>query len=253
LHGWSLEEIPATPDLKLLAFTRQHAPRSALPRVYVSAGIHGDEPAGPLAVRQLLSDNAWPPDVDLWICPCLNPGGFPLNRRENPAGLDLNRQYRQPVAPETIAHIAWLKRQPDFDFCLCLHEDWESQGFYLFEANPDNGSSYAQAILDRVSQVCPIDRSPTIEGWEAHDGIIRPNVNPAKRPDWPEALFLVANKARLSCTLEAPSDFPLAVRVAALVAGVNGALEAIGKPSSFKPQAPLNPQPSNINAPKNTT
>ena len=179
----------------------------------------------------MLSDNAWPLNVDLWICPCLNPGGFPLNRRQNPAGLDLNRQYRQPEAPETIAHIGWLKRQPNFDVCLCLHEDWESHGFYLFEANPDNRPSYATEILNRVSQVCPIDRSPVIEGWEAHDGIIRPNLNPAKRPDWPEALFLITSKARLSCTLEAPSDFPISVRVAALVAGVNGALAALTKAS----------------------
>jgi hypothetical protein len=171
------------------------------------------------------------------MCPCLNPAGFPLNSRQNPAGLDLNRQYRHPTAPETIAHIAWLKRQPNFDFCMCLHEDWESHGFYVFEANPDNRPSYAQAMLERVSQVCPIDNSPVIEGWEARDGIIHPYLNPEKRPDWPEALFLITNKTRLSCTLEAPSDFPLSVRVAALVAGVNGALEAMNKTSSLKPQA----------------
>jgi transketolase len=48
--------------------------------------------------------------------------------------------------------------------------------------------------LDRVSLACPIDRSPVIEGWEAHDGIIRPNVNPAKRPDWPDRDRIVLSK-----------------------------------------------------------
>ena len=33
------------------------------------------------------------------------------------------------------------------------------------------------------------------------------------------------NRTRLSYTLEAPSDFPLATRVDALVAGVNAALK----------------------------
>ena len=47
------------------------------------------------------------------------------------------------------------------------------------------------------------------------------------RPDWPEAFFLLTYKTPLSYTLEAPSDFPLPVRVAALVAGANAALEFI--------------------------
>jgi hypothetical protein len=231
-HGWTIEEIPAAPDLKLLAFTRQAAsfrpPPSAL-RIYISTGIHGDEPAGPLAVRLLLSEDKWPAGVDLWLCPCLNPTGFPLNRRENAAGLDLNRQYRRPAAPETIAHIAWLQQQPDFDLCLCLHEDWESNGFYLFEANPNQVPSLAEPIINHIAQICPIDRAEMIEGWPARDGVIRPNVDRFKRPDWPEALFLIANKARVSYTFEAPSDFPLPVRVAAVVAGVTAALDALKK------------------------
>jgi hypothetical protein len=68
-----------------------------------------------------------------------------------------------------------------------------------------------------------------IEGWPARDGVIRPNVDRFKRPDWPEALFLIANKARVSYTFEAPSDFPLPVRVAAVVAGVTAALDALKK------------------------
>ena len=60
----------------------------------------------------------------------------------------------------------------------------------------------------------------------AHNGIIRPGVDPRSRPDWPEAFFLITHKTRLSYTLEAPSDFPLAARVAALVAAVTAALGA---------------------------
>jgi hypothetical protein len=59
------------------------------------------------------------------------------------------------------------------------------------------------------------------------NGIIRPSIDPLSRPDWPEALFLVAHKTRLSYTLEAPSDFPLETRVKALAAGVNAALRGL--------------------------
>jgi len=42
-----------------------------------------------------------------------------------------------------------------------------------------------------------------------------------------ESFFLLTHKTRLSYTLEAPSDFPLSVRVAGLVAGVRAAMEEI--------------------------
>ncbi len=196
-------------------------------RVYLSSGIHGDEPAGPLAVRRLLQENRWPENLALWLCPCLNPSGFPLNRRENAQGIDLNREYLQPCAPETLAHIAWLERQPSFDLTLCLHEDWEGHGFYVYELNPAGAPSLAPVMVERVRQVCPIDPSEMIEGRAAAGGIIRPSIDPRSRPQWPEAFYLLTHKTRLSYTLEAPSDFPLACRVEALVAAVNAALALV--------------------------
>ena len=59
---------------------------------------------------------------------------------------------------------------------------------------------------------------------QAKGGIIRPNLDPHSRPQWPEAFWLLTHKTRLSYTLEAPSDFPLNVRINALVNGVNAAL-----------------------------
>jgi hypothetical protein len=228
-HAWTSETFLAHGKLELFALRRPPgAPRAShyASRIYISTGIHGDEPAGPLAVRQLLQDDKWPPNADLWLCPCLNPTGFALNRRENHHGIDLNRQYLRPKAEETVAHAAWLERQPAFDLCLCLHEDWESRGFYIYELNPDHRPSLAEPIVQRVARLCPIDRSETIEGRSAKGGIVRPGVDPRTRPEWPEAFYLLTHKTRLSYTLEAPSDFPLSVRVSALVAGVNAALES---------------------------
>lgn len=231
-NGWQEQTLLDRPDLNLVALRRDatrapHSP-SALRRVYISAGIHGDEPAGPLAVRQLLQEDRWPGHVALWLCPCLNPGGFPLNRRENARGQDLNRQYHQPdQADEVRAHVAWLDQQPAFDLTLCLHEDWEAQGFYLYELNPGNQPSFAEKIIGQVATVCPIDPSDNIEGRAARGGIIRPDVDPLSRPQWPEAFYLLSHKTRLSYTLEAPSDFPLPVRVHALVAAVRAVLESL--------------------------
>ena len=238
-HGWQEQTLLDRPDLTLAALHRPASsighpassiehPASPLRRLYLSTGIHGDEPAGPLAVRQLLQENRWPDHVSLWLCPCLNPTGFPLNRRENARGQDLNRQYHQPdQADEVRAHVAWLKAQPAFDLSLCLHEDWESNGFYLYELNPDQQPSLAERIIEQVASVCPIDKSDKIEGRPAKGGIIRPDTDPLSRPQWPEAFYLLRNKTRLSYTFEAPSDFPLPVRVKALITAVSVVLESL--------------------------
>jgi len=225
-HGWKIEELPAAPKPNLLAFTRESSvlQEKEAVRIYLSTGIHGDEPAGPLAVRNLLQQNRWPADVSLFVLPCLNPTGFALNRRENDEGTDLNRQYLHPKAEETLAHIAWLKRQPNFDLCLCLHEDWESYGFYVYELNPENRPSLAPGMIEKVSQVCPIDLSEVIEGRPAQGGVIRPALDPRTRELWPESFYLLTQKTQLSYTLEAPSDFPITTRVAALEAAVGAAL-----------------------------
>jgi murein peptide amidase A len=212
-------------DVDFLALRRGHS--SARVHLYISTGIHGDEPAGPLAALRLLQEDAWPEAAAIWLCPCLNPTGFQLNRRENAAGLDLNRDYLRSQSPETRAHVDWLQRQPRFDVSLCLHEDWESNGFYIYELNPDNRPSFAEKMLAAAAKFCPVDTSPVIENWAAQNGVIRPNINPADRPQWPEALYLITHKTCQSYTLEAPSDFPLPARVAALAAAVRAVLAAV--------------------------
>lgn len=227
---WVRDAVPlargeAGEEINFLAYRR--ALPEARHHLYLSTGIHGDEPAGPLAMLELLEEDRWPQETAIWICPCLNMTGFPLNRRENFQGIDLNRDYRHLTSAEIRAHVDWLQRQPRFDLSLCLHEDWEALGFYLYELNPDQKAGFAETIIDAVAKVCPIDPSPLIEGRTAEKGVIRPLLNPEERPQWPEALYLLTYKTRLSYTLEAPSDFPLTTRVAALTAGVRAVLRAI--------------------------
>jgi hypothetical protein len=110
-----------------------------------------------------------------------------------------------------------------------LHEDWEAHGFYIYELNPDNQPSLAPTMLEAVKECCPIDLSEMIEGRPAAGGLIRPDIDPRSRPQWPESFYLLQHKTRHSYTLEAPSDFPLSVRTTALVVAVNAALLAISQ------------------------
>jgi hypothetical protein len=247
-HGWAAEVFHQTPEFKFLTLHRKSEARSqkSTDRIYISTGIHGDEPAGPQAALRLLHENHWPANCEIWFCPCLNPSGFVLNRRENPDGRDLNRDYRHPQTAEVRAHIAWLERQPRFDLYLCLHEDWEAHGFYLYEQNPDGRPSLAETIVSAVQKVCPIDPSESIEDRPARGGIIRPNLDPNTRPQWAEAFYLIRHKSRLGYTLEAPSDFPLPTRINALVAGVNAVMKSLNPGEITAPDLPVKPpKPSN--------
>jgi protein MpaA len=226
-HGWTLEIFHSHRGFDWVALHRDSRAGEKRKRIHISAGIHGDEPAGPLAALRLLQEDRWPANAEIFLLPCLNPLGFVLNQRGNAEGIDLNRDYRNPKTTETARHIAWLERQPQFDVYLCVHEDWESHGFYLYEQNPDQQPSLAGKIISAVTPVCPIDMSEIIEDRPAEGGIIRINIVPQERLDWPEALYHITHKSRQGYTLEAPSDFPLATRVNALVAAVNAAVKSL--------------------------
>ena len=222
-HGWESETFVKTGDFELRGYRRQQ--RDAPRNVYISAGIHGDEPSGPLALLKLMQEDSWPAATNLWAVPCVNPTGFRLNTRENADGVDLNRDYRYSKTDEVRAHVEWLKRQPRFDLTLILHEDWESNGFYVYELNPANKRSLAEDIVGAVRAVCPIETAELVDNWECRAGIIRPQVDPIERPQWAEAVWLSVNKTAQSYTLETPSDFPLEARVRAHLAAVRGALQ----------------------------
>jgi len=221
--GFRMEQYGAIDGCPLPTFTkRTPGPR---PRIYLSAGMHGDEPAAPLALREMLSAGLFDARASWFLCPLLNPTGHARGTRENAAGHDLNRDYQDLRQPETRAHVAWLERQPRFDLTLCLHEDWESRGFYLYELNPANRPSLAPEMINAAAQVCAIEDAAVIDGREsAAPGIIRPVSDPLLRANWPEAIYLRNHHTTLSYTLESPSMLPLAQRVRVLRLAVAAAL-----------------------------
>lgn len=194
-------------------------------RVYLSTGIHGDEPAGPLAIAQLMEGGAFPDHAEVWICPCLNLSGFYRNSRQNASGVDLDADYRKLETEEVRTHVSWLKRKPNFDVTICLHEDHTTKGFYLWESNPDDIPSPARKIISRVAGVCPIERSDVIHNMAADCGVVRANGNPYGNFEWNEAVFLATHKTKLSYTLKAPSQLSMAVRAAGLAAAVQAVLD----------------------------
>jgi len=210
---------------------RQEARQIKKPRIYLSAGIHGDEPAGPLALLELLNEGFFDDRAHWFICPVLNPLGFVKGTRENADGIDLNRDYRAPRSAEVRAHIAWLQSQPPFDLTLCLHEDWESTGFYLYEHNAKHRPSLAHALLDAVRPHMPIEPAELIDDRPIDEpGILRPEINIQELPDWPEQFYLLEHDYYdLGYTMETPSSLPLSPRVVAQKVLVTTAVEGLLK------------------------
>lgn len=213
--GFRVEPFGEMEGCPLFALTRRRP--GMRPKIYLSAGIHGDEPAGPLALLELIAAGYFDDRANWFLCPLLNPTGLVRGTRENIDGVDLNRDYREPRAAETRAHISWLRRQPNFDLTLCLHEDWESTGFYLYELNRAGRPTLADRMIAAVITGCPLEPATVIDGREIDaPGIIRPHGDPLERELWAEAIYLHAHHTKLGYTLETPSALAIEVRVAAL-------------------------------------
>jgi hypothetical protein len=216
-HGWTLSPLPSPPDQPRVWLRRPAAAETA-PRIYVSAGIHGDEPAGPNTLLRMLEDNLFHPGIGWFLFPCLNPAGLERGTRENPGGIDLNRDYRNPRSAEIREHLLVLQTLPRFDVNVCLHEDWETCGVYLYELRNPETPGCARALLEAMTASLPIEQAPVIDGFPADAGLISRPRSFLDRPDWPEALYLGTHHTDLGYTLETPSSLPLGARVEAQTA-----------------------------------
>ncbi len=216
----------------LLAFQRYDEPEA--PHLYLSAGIHGDEPAGPSALVPLLESPEILQGLNLTICPILNPTGLAAGSRENANGVDLNREFRNPKAAEIKALAAFIQDLPSIDFSIALHEDWEAKGFYLYYLNEEADYPIARRIIEKVGQIGPIETATIIDEREAQGGIIKPPqpFKPEEREQWPEAFFLYSQNKHDHLTLETPSSLKLEERVPLLVAAVSEAVLCIRDPAA---------------------
>ncbi len=128
----------------------------------VTAGFHGEEPAGPLTLLECfgeLAEQARAHDVALRVFPCINPSGFERGERYNASGEQPNNDFlryevtpgvsAEEVAPgqpihawhlydagpkETRAVRSELNRHPPPAAALDLHQDaWvRSACFYAY-------------------------------------------------------------------------------------------------------------------------
>ncbi len=135
--GWTVRHLSPTASGPRPWFQRAAKSGPGAPALYLSAGIHGDEISGPLALLDLLRRPAFFADVDVTLFPILNPDGLVKDIRHNAGGIDLNRDYRNSKSQEILSHIAALQSLGRFAGAMMLHEDYEGIGAYLYELNDE--------------------------------------------------------------------------------------------------------------------
>lgn len=152
-------------------------PNSADPiRLAIFAAIHGDEPAGALAIVQFLLQLAAKPelaeDYRIDAYPVCNPTGFEDNTRHSRAGKDLNREFwRNSTEPE-VQLLEKELRARHFHGIIQLHADDTSDGLYGFVRGHTLTEALLRPALQEAGKVLPRNVNATIDGFAARDGII---------------------------------------------------------------------------------
>ncbi len=198
---------------------------STAPGLYLSAGIHGDEPAsteGLLAWAQ--NHQASLRGLPLLLFPCLNPWGLARNQRSDASGNDVNRMFQGDIHPTTAA-VRREVRPHRFSAAMLLHEDYDALGIYLYEHS--RTPPFGELILQAAEALIPRDPRPKIDGRSARQGILRPRLSLKRFEEigHPEAVWLHQIGCRRGVTFETPSEMALELRIQAQVAAIGRIVE----------------------------
>ncbi|MGA8533168.1 MAG: succinylglutamate desuccinylase/aspartoacylase family protein [Candidatus Tumulicola sp.] len=193
-----------------------------LPVIAIAAGVHGDEPAAPWALLELVESGELDTSFAYRVWPCTNPTGFDAGTRESIDGLDLNRTFgRGGQSPEAKA-ILTANRDRKFALSLDLHEDADATGFYCYEYGGGDIGCAVVAALDEAA--LPID--PLTETFETagplDDAACTRERGRITADHFAEAallgglsysLAIARNAARHALTFESPSRAPWEIRL----------------------------------------
>ncbi|KIE59224.1 deacylase [Methylacidiphilum kamchatkense Kam1] len=226
--GWKKKHLATIGKYPITALFSS-APSPSTKHVYLSAGIHGDEPAGVLALIEWLENLASAPShYQFTVIPLINPWGLKHNSRLNEQGIDLNRAFHKADLSPIKEIRLFLENRTPFDLALILHEDYDAHGVYLYET-PAN-LCLGKKILEEVSKLCAIDTRPKIEGRKHNGGVLSRPVKKSwfEKNGYPEAIYFYF---QLGCkkiyTIETPSEWDIAKRVQAHLSAINTALSLL--------------------------
>jgi hypothetical protein len=224
--GWgNLRQLGSVSKYPFYVWT--HSPQQSTGSIVLSAGAHGDEPSGVISLLNLLEHRPpWLETFNLTVFPCLNPWGYEHNVRFNERGLDINRHWKNLQAKEVILARRVLKKRR-FHLTICLHEDYDATGFYIYELSR-LPNSIARRVVPAVARILPIETRTRIEGRTADRGIVSRSIRSVlRRKYWPEALCHIQHHCDCTLTSETPTCFPIDKRVQAQTETIRAALSTL--------------------------
>lgn len=199
-------------------------------RALISAGIHGDEPAGVETICSFLEQKEFLEFTSGWeltLLPCINPTGYELKTRENHESRDLNRLFKTEVSCPEMVYVKNIFERP-YDLDLELHEDVDTSGYYLYQKDRTREpGTLGREILDAVEKVMKLNSADEIEGMAAERGLISRLSEPDEMEWWPMAVYAHFRGCRHCFTLETSPEFSMEIRVEAHLTALRTALKRL--------------------------
>jgi len=191
-------------------------------RLALFAGLHGDEPAGCLALIWLAKALAERPEriagYELYLYPVLNPVGYERNTRVNGSDLDLNREFWKNSPEAEVRVLEAELRTQRFDGIVTLHSDDTSEGVYGYTHGRTLNEALLGPALRAASTELPLDARAVIDGFAAQGGLICEcfhgvlSAPPEQKPQPFDLIF------------ETPANAPIEQQVAATLAAIESIL-----------------------------
>jgi len=197
-----------------LPFFELSAGPTSGPQITLSAGLHGDEPAGIEALLQFFERETSPP-IGVTALPCINPTGVIAGTRRNDLGIDLNRTFGQEGGPQEVELVRFALAGRRFDCGIDLHEDIESRGFYLYEHVRGDRKPLGHRIVAAIRAAgMPINDASAIEGRALIDGCVEPAEETLSPQVGFYSIYLFERHSDMTLVPESPGVLPLPARAA---------------------------------------
>lgn len=193
--------------------------------IYISAGMHGDEPAPVLAVMKMIESGFLNGDYNWYVFPMVNPTALNSGNRKTASSKDPNREYKtDPKIKEVLQHTELLKTLPKCSICFFLHEDYEEDGFYMYSLPDKNKES---EMLNAIGNIGKISDKKTLDSFKRKrkgviDGekalcrdVLKYTETAYLKKLWPDSTMYI---------FETPEKVPLETRIQMIQAGISSAL-----------------------------
>ena len=156
-------------------FQRTHQVKRRI-KIGIFACIHGDEPAGALAlvdlVRELDENPRLGREYEIWMYPICNPSGYVNCTRGSRSAKDLNREFWSNSAEPEVLLLEKELRTRRFDGIIALHSDDTSEGMYGFVRGATLTEHLLKPALAAAEEALPRNQGREIDGFHAVNGII---------------------------------------------------------------------------------